>query len=109
MSNAVEILAARVKEAKETKEIVLTWKDMLAGNKAMKEAMETECKKLGFALSLLEKYSSVLPVAVVNYVAKIRENKTLYIKAEIDVKRTASGNITPFNLQRYIRDAVNGK
>jgi hypothetical protein len=105
LNSEADKVPAKPVKAKEMQ--VQTWNEMLTGNKALKLALSEECKKLGYALSILEKFKTILPVSTVDYLAKIRENKTLYIKCEMNVTRSTSGNITPFNLQKYIRTEVN--
>lgn len=97
-----------VKAAKVEKPIQkLTFKEQIESNKRFKDAINIECKKLGYALSLIEKHIDCFSPLVQNYVKDMREQQILYKAAEIGCKRTKAGNYSAWLLQSYIREQIN--
>jgi len=108
MSNAVEILAARVEKAKEDKKpIVQSYKQQLEDNKKYKSLLDEECRKLGYALSLMKKFEKAFSPAVVSYIERIQSENVLFKLCEVNCPRTKSGNYSVWLLQSYIRKCLN--
>jgi len=108
MSNAVEILAARVEKAKEDKKpIIQTYKQQLEDNKKYKSLLDEECRKLGYALSLMKKFERAFSPAVVSYIERIQTENVLFKLCEVNCPRTKSGNYSVWLLQSYIRKCLN--
>lgn len=95
----------KVKKAK--KEPKVSFAEQLEGNKLFKSERNEECKKLGYALGLLEKHIECFHPLIREYIRAIRNEKHLYLLAEAKCKRSKAGNFTPWLLQSYIREKVN--
>lgn len=106
--SAKKVETAKVEKPKKVKEAPkVTFKEQIEGNAKMKLAMQTECKKLGFALSLLEKHIDCFAPLVQSYIVQIRNEQFLYKLAEANCPKSKSGNFTPWLLQSYIRKSIN--
>jgi hypothetical protein len=99
------VKAKKAKVDKPAKKV--TFADQLDGNKQFKEQRNVECKKLGYALGLLEKHIECFHPLMREYIRAIRNEKHLYQLAELKCKRTKSGNFSPWLLQSYVREKVN--
>lgn len=107
-NNTTKNKAAKVEKVKTEKPIQkLTFKEQIEANRKFKEAQNIECKKLGFAISLIEKHIDCFSPLVQNYIKDMREQQILYKAAEVGCKRTKSGNYTAWLLQSYIREQIN--
>lgn len=99
------------KIVKPTKKVVVapkvTYKEQIEGNAKFKNAMQVECKKLGYALGLLESHLDCFAPLVQDYIKQIRENQHLYKLAELKCAKSKSGNFTAWLLQSYIRTTIN--
>lgn len=107
---AKRIIEPTVKPAKVKKTKVepkVSFKEQLEGNTLFKNERNLECKKLGFALGLLEKHIECFHPLIREYIRAIRNEKHLYLLAETMCKKSKSGNFTPWLLQSYIREKVN--
>jgi hypothetical protein len=108
MINAVEILAARVEKAKEDKKpIIQSYKQQLEDNKKYKSLLDEECRKLGYALSLMKKFEKAFSPVVVSYIERIQSENVLFKLCEVNCPRTKSGNYSVWLLQSYIRKCLN--
>lgn len=99
------------KIVKPTKKVVVapkvTFKEQIEGNAKFKNAMQVECKKLGYALGLLETHIKCFAPLVQEYIKQIRNEQILYKLAELNCPKSKSGNYTPWLLQSYIRNTIN--
>jgi hypothetical protein len=105
VSEAKAAKAAKVKKVKVEPKV--SFNDQLEGNILFKNERNLECKKLGFALGLLEKHIECFHPLIRDYIRSIRNEKHLYLLAETMCKKSKSGNFTPWLLQSYIRNKVN--
>jgi hypothetical protein len=85
----------------------VTFKEQIEGNSKFKNAMQVECKKLGYALGLLESHLTCFAPLVQDYIKQIRNEQILYKLAELNCPKSKSGNYTPWLLQSYIRNTIN--
>lgn len=85
----------------------VTFKEQIEGNKLFNEAKNLECKKLGYALGLLEKHIDCFTPLVRQYIRDLRNEQHLYKLAELKCAKSKSGNFTPWLLQNYIRNTIN--
>lgn len=101
----VNVIEKPVKKVVETPKV--TFKEQIEGNAKFKNAMQVECKKLGYALGLLENHITCFAPLVQDYIKQIRENQHLYKLAELKCAKSKSGNFTAWLLQSYIRTTIN--
>ena len=96
-----------IKPEKVKVEKKVTFKEQIEGNKLFNEAKNLECKKLGYALGLLEKHIDCFHPLVRQYIRDLRNEQHLYKLAELKCAKSKSGNFTPWLLQNYIRTTIN--
>lgn len=109
--NAIEQLKEKAEKAKVVKaakpEKVISYKTRLESHAKFNAARNEECKKLGFALGLIEKHIDCFPIEFQNYVETMRNEQIIYKAAEMNCKRSKSGNFTPWLVEGYICSQVN--
>ncbi len=101
----IEPVTKKAEKVKVEKKV--TFKEQIEGNKLFNEAKNLECKKLGYALGLLEKHIECFTPLVRQYIRDMRNEQHLYKLAELKCAKSKSGNFTPWLLQNYIRTTIN--
>jgi len=101
----IEPVTKKAEKVKVEKKV--TFKEQIEGNKLFNEAKNLECKKLGYALGLLEKHIECFTPLVRQYIRDMRNEQHLYKLAELKCAKSKSGNFTPWLLQNYIRNTIN--
>lgn len=101
----IEPTTKKVEKVKVEKKV--TFKEQIEGNKLFNEAKNLECKKLGYALGLLEKHIDCFHPLIRQYIRDLRNEQHLYKLAELKCAKSKSGNFTPWLLQNYIRTTIN--
>jgi len=101
----IEPVTKKAEKVKVEKKV--TFKEQIEGNKLFNEAKNLECKKLGYALGLLEQHIDCFHPLVRQYIRDMRNEQHLYKLAELKCAKSKSGNFTPWLLQNYIRTTIN--
>jgi hypothetical protein len=104
-SEAEKVPAKKVKAEKAEK--VQTYQQQLVDNKAYKGLLTEECRKLGYALSLMKKFEKAFSPNIANYVSTLQNDPILYQIFEKECKRSKSGNFTVWLIQSHMRNLLN--
>lgn len=84
-----------------------SYQQQLEDNRKYKALLSEECRKLGYALSLMVKFRAAFSPVVVNYIEAVQKDNVLYKALELNCARTKSGNFSVWLIQSYIRKVSN--